>query len=100
MRRRVGFLVALTLALLAAPLAADAQPAGKVTRISVLDAGSAADSSARMESLRGRAGAEHESVHQTQGSMSHRSVREPAAFERANCIEALSSPVLRPEARS
>jgi dihydroorotate dehydrogenase (fumarate) len=31
-----------------------------------------------------------------QGSMSHRAVAEPAAFERANYLKVLSSYVLRP----
>jgi dihydroorotate dehydrogenase (fumarate) len=38
---------------------------------------------------------EYESIRQMQGSMSHQSVREPAAFERANYIKVLSSYVLR-----
>ena len=38
---------------------------------------------------------EYESIRQMQGSMSHRSVAEPAAFERANYIKVLSSYVLR-----
>jgi len=44
--------VTLTVGLLAASLAAQAQPSPKVTRVGVLDAGSAVDSSARIESLR------------------------------------------------
>ncbi len=38
---------------------------------------------------------EYESIRQMQGSMSYRSVREPAAFERANYMKVLSSYVLR-----
>jgi len=38
--------------------------------------------------------AEYESIEQMQGSMSYRSVREPAAFERANYMKVLSSYVL------
>jgi dihydroorotate dehydrogenase (fumarate) len=38
---------------------------------------------------------EYESVRQMQGSMSHRSVAEPAAFERANYLRVLSSYVLK-----
>ncbi len=38
---------------------------------------------------------EYESIRQMQGSMSHRSVVNPAAFERANYIRVLSSYVLR-----
>jgi dihydroorotate dehydrogenase (fumarate) len=38
---------------------------------------------------------EYESIRQMQGSMSHRSVAEPAAFERANYLKVLSSYVLR-----
>ncbi len=38
---------------------------------------------------------EYESIRQMQGSMSHRSVAEPAAFERANYLRVLSSYVLR-----
>jgi dihydroorotate dehydrogenase (fumarate) len=38
---------------------------------------------------------EYESIHQMQGSMSYRSVREPAAFERANYMKVLSSYALR-----
>jgi len=34
---------------------------------------------------------EYESIEQMQGSMSYRSVREPAAFERANYMKVLSS---------
>ena len=37
---------------------------------------------------------EYESITQMQGSMSHRSVAEPAAFERANYLKVLSSYVL------
>ncbi|MBI3779891.1 MAG: dihydroorotate dehydrogenase-like protein [candidate division NC10 bacterium] len=40
-------------------------------------------------------GHEYESIRQMQGSMSHRSVAEPAAFERANYIKVLSSYVLK-----
>ena len=43
---------------------------------------------------------EYESVRQMQGSMSYRSVREPAAFERANYMKVLSSYVLRTESGS
>jgi dihydroorotate dehydrogenase (fumarate) len=41
---------------------------------------------------------EHEyvSIRQMQGSMSHRSVAEPAAFERANYLRVLRSYALRP----
>jgi dihydroorotate dehydrogenase (fumarate) len=45
---------------------------------------------------------EYESIAQMQGSMSYRSVREPAAFERANYMKVLSSYTLRnpgPETR-
>jgi ABC transporter substrate binding protein len=42
----------LTLGFLPAPLAVEAQPAGKMYRIGVLDVGSAADSSTRMEAFR------------------------------------------------
>jgi dihydroorotate dehydrogenase (fumarate) len=38
---------------------------------------------------------EYESIEQMQGSMSYRSVREPAAFERANYMKVLSSYALR-----
>jgi dihydroorotate dehydrogenase (fumarate) len=38
---------------------------------------------------------EYESIRQMQGSMSYRSVREPAAFERANYLKVLSSYALR-----
>ena len=38
---------------------------------------------------------EYESIRQMQGSMSYRSVREPAAFERANYMKVLSSYALR-----
>ena len=38
---------------------------------------------------------EYESIRQMQGSMSQRSVPEPAAFERANYMKVLSSYVLR-----
>jgi dihydroorotate dehydrogenase (fumarate) len=38
---------------------------------------------------------EYESIRQMQGSMSHRSVAEPAAFARANYLKVLSSYVLR-----
>jgi dihydroorotate dehydrogenase (fumarate) len=38
---------------------------------------------------------EYESIQQMQGSMSYRSVREPAAFERANYMKVLSSFALR-----
>jgi dihydroorotate dehydrogenase (fumarate) len=38
---------------------------------------------------------EYESIRQMQGSMSHRAVAEPAAFERANYLKVLSSYVLR-----
>ncbi|HEX9126555.1 MAG TPA: dihydroorotate dehydrogenase-like protein [Methylomirabilota bacterium] len=40
---------------------------------------------------------EYESIEQMQGSMSYRSVREPAAFERANYMKVLSSYALPPE---
>ena len=40
---------------------------------------------------------EYESIRQMQGSMSYRSVREPAAFERANYMKVLSSYALRAE---
>jgi dihydroorotate dehydrogenase (fumarate) len=43
---------------------------------------------------------EYESVRQMQGSMSYRSVREPAAFERANYMKVLSSYALRTEGGS
>jgi dihydroorotate dehydrogenase (fumarate) len=39
---------------------------------------------------------EYESIRQMQGSMSHRSVPNPAAFERGNYMKVLSSYVLRP----
>jgi dihydroorotate dehydrogenase (fumarate) len=39
---------------------------------------------------------EYASIRQMQGSMSHRAVAEPAAFERANYLRVLSSYVLRP----
>ncbi len=42
---------------------------------------------------------EYESIRQMQGSMSYRSVREPAAFERANYMKVLSSYALRARAR-
>jgi dihydroorotate dehydrogenase (fumarate) len=38
---------------------------------------------------------EYESIRQMQGSMSYRSVRDPAAFERANYMKVLSSYALR-----
>jgi len=38
---------------------------------------------------------EYESIGQMQGSMSYRSVVEPAAFERANYMKALSSYALK-----
>jgi len=38
---------------------------------------------------------EYESIRQMQGSMSYRSVREPAAFERSNYMKVLSSYALR-----
>jgi dihydroorotate dehydrogenase (fumarate) len=37
---------------------------------------------------------EYESIRQMQGSMSHRSVADPAAFERANYLRVLGSYVL------
>ena len=37
---------------------------------------------------------EYESIRQMQGSMSHRSVRDPGAFERANYLRVLGSYVL------
>jgi len=40
---------------------------------------------------------EYASIREMQGSMSYRSVREPAAFERANYMKVLSSYVLPPE---
>jgi dihydroorotate dehydrogenase (fumarate) len=43
---------------------------------------------------------EYESIRQMQGSMSYRSVREPAAFERANYMKVLSSYALRTEGGS
>jgi dihydroorotate dehydrogenase (fumarate) len=43
---------------------------------------------------------EYESIAQMQGSMSYRSVREPAAFERANYMKVLSSYVQRSEGKS
>ena len=43
---------------------------------------------------------EYESIAQMQGSMSYRSVREPAAFERANYMKVLSSYVQRSEGGS
>ena len=42
---------------------------------------------------------EYESIRQIQGSMSYRSAREPAAFERANYMKVLSSCVLRTDRR-
>ena len=39
---------------------------------------------------------EYESIRQMQGSMSHRSVPDPAAFERGNYMKVLSSYVLKP----
>jgi hypothetical protein len=42
-RSTVGCIVTLTLSILMAPLAADAQPAGKVHRIGVLDVGAASN---------------------------------------------------------
>jgi dihydroorotate dehydrogenase (fumarate) len=42
---------------------------------------------------------EYESIRQMQGSMSYRSVREPAAFERANYMKVLSSYALRARTR-
>jgi dihydroorotate dehydrogenase (fumarate) len=42
---------------------------------------------------------EYESIRQMQGSMSYRSVREPAAFERANYMKVLSSYALRAQER-
>ncbi|HEV8307223.1 MAG TPA: hypothetical protein VGW35_06105 [Methylomirabilota bacterium] len=41
----------------------------------------------------------YESIRQMQGSMSYRSVAEPAEFERANYLKVLSSYVLRSEER-
>jgi dihydroorotate dehydrogenase (fumarate) len=38
---------------------------------------------------------EYESIKQMQGSMSYRSVAEPAAYERANYLKVLSSYTLR-----
>jgi dihydroorotate dehydrogenase (fumarate) len=43
---------------------------------------------------------EYESIAQMQGSMSYRSVRDPAAFERANYMKVLSAYVLRPQGGS
>jgi dihydroorotate dehydrogenase (fumarate) len=42
---------------------------------------------------------EYESIRQMQGSMSYRSVRDPAAFERANYMKVLSSYALRTGSR-
>jgi dihydroorotate dehydrogenase (fumarate) len=42
---------------------------------------------------------EYDSIRQMQGSMSYRSVREPAAFERANYMKVLSSYALRAQER-
>ncbi len=42
---------------------------------------------------------ECDSIRQTQGSMSQRSVAEPAAFERANYVKVLSSHTLRTPVR-
>jgi putative tryptophan/tyrosine transport system substrate-binding protein len=52
MRRTIGFLVTLTLAILVAPRAADAQPVGKVWRIGVLQAFSPAVSEPFVEAFR------------------------------------------------
>jgi dihydroorotate dehydrogenase (fumarate) len=43
---------------------------------------------------------EYESITQMQGSMSYRSVRDPAAFERANYMKVLSTYVLRTQGGS
>jgi len=48
----------------------------------------------RAEVLQWMEAHEYESITQMQGSMSYRSVREPAAFERANYMKVLSSYVL------
>jgi putative tryptophan/tyrosine transport system substrate-binding protein len=50
--RMIGFLIPLTLGLLVAPFAAEAQPAGHVSRIGLLMLGSAASFSSRLESFR------------------------------------------------
>jgi putative ABC transport system substrate-binding protein len=50
--RTLGLLVTLTLAILVAPLAADAQPAGKVSRIGLLMLGSSSGFSSRIEVFR------------------------------------------------
>jgi len=51
-RSTVGCIVTLTLSILMAPLAADAQPAGKVHRIGVLDVGAAANTAGFLEVVR------------------------------------------------
>jgi putative tryptophan/tyrosine transport system substrate-binding protein len=51
-RRKSGFALVLTFALLAAPLAAEAQPKRTTPRIAVLEVGSSSASSARTESFR------------------------------------------------
>jgi putative tryptophan/tyrosine transport system substrate-binding protein len=48
----IGLLVTLTLAILVAPLAAEAQPAGKVSRIGLLMLGSSSGFSSRLEGFR------------------------------------------------
>jgi ABC-type uncharacterized transport system substrate-binding protein len=52
MRCRLGLLITLTLGLLVAPLAADAQPAGKVSRLGLLLLGSSSNFSSRLEGFR------------------------------------------------
>ena len=52
MRCRIGLLITLTLGLLVAPLAADAQPAGKVSRLGLLLLGSSSSFSSRLEGFR------------------------------------------------
>ena len=51
LRRTIGFLVTLALGLLVAPLAADAQPAGKVARIGYLAPGTAAASAGGLQAF-------------------------------------------------
>jgi putative tryptophan/tyrosine transport system substrate-binding protein len=50
--RMIGLLITLTLGLLVAPFAAEAQPAGKVSRIGLLMLGSSSGFSSRIEVFR------------------------------------------------
>jgi len=56
-------------------------------------------STMRVELLAWMDAHEYESIRQMQGSMSYRSVRDPAAFERANYMKVLSSYALRAPVR-